>query len=125
MDVTNADVPNVAPCCHCTSVLVGDQDDDLHSCVRKGVDLLKGTKWRAKKGRAGGGLNPVASMTLDNKGSQSSTSGSGQPPDEQAQNRIHKRVIMSGCGKQLNLASTRIALLQGLIDGITSTTIYS
>jgi hypothetical protein len=88
------------------------------------VDLLKGTKWRAKKGRAGGGLNRMASMTLDNEGLQSRSSGSGQSPGEQAQNRIHKRVIMSGYGKQLYLASTRIALLQGLIDGITGTTIH-
>jgi hypothetical protein len=95
--LTDEGVKNVAPCYHCTSVRVGNKDDDLYSRARKRTDLQASTKWRAKKGCAGV-LNRMALIILDNEGSQSSTYGNGNPPEEQPQNRIHKRVIMSGEG---------------------------
>jgi hypothetical protein len=116
--VTDREVANVAPCYHSTSVRILDTVDDLHHCVRNRVNLLNCEKWGVKKGRASG-----ASMTVDT-GSQSTTPGNSPPPEQQPQNRIHKRVIMSRCGKQLYLASSRTALLRALIDGIAGTTIH-
>jgi hypothetical protein len=140
MDVTEAGVRHVAPCYHCSSVCIGDMDDDLRSCVRKGLDLRSGKKWRARRGRAGVVLSKsgsssslhkrVASATLESdrnpKRSRSNTkgdSGNDNPPEleDRPQNRVHKRVIMSTCGKQLCLARTRVGVLRGIIDGITGT----
>jgi hypothetical protein len=44
--LTDEGVKNVAPCYHCTSVRVGNKDDDLYSRARKRTDLQASTKWR-------------------------------------------------------------------------------
>jgi hypothetical protein len=140
MEVTEAGVRHVAPCYHCSSVSISGMDDDLRSCVRKGLDLRSGKKWRACRGRAAVVLSKsssssslyrrVASATLKSdrnpKRSRSNTqgdSGNGNPPEleDRPQNRVHKRVIMSMCGKQLCLARTRVGVLRGIVDGITGT----
>jgi len=125
MDVTEARVPNVAPCYHYASVRIGGMDDDLRSYIRKDVDLLSDTKWKPRKGPAG--LSKISSSSILHERVASATldRDSGNPPDDHPQNRKHKRIILSTCGKQLYLSKTRAGLLRGLIDGTTGMPIHS
>jgi hypothetical protein len=140
MEVTEAGVGKVAHCYHFETVRIGGRDDDLRS-VRKGLNLPSGKKWKAPRAHAGSVLSlsgtgsssslrkRVGSTTLDSdrsqKRSRSNTQGDSNAPEDQAQNRVHKRVIMVVCGKRLHLTKTRIGLLRGLVDGITGTPIHS
>ena len=65
MEVTQAGVPNVAPCYHYASVRIGGMDDDLRGCVRKGVDLLSDRRWKKPSVRT----EPAGSSTSFSGGS--------------------------------------------------------
>lgn len=128
--VESTGVEHVAPCYHSEIVSIGKYNDDLGS-VRRKIDLSSAKMWKPRKptqtttfSNSSSSLRKrVASTTLENvpKRPRSNTegeSGTGRTGNCSAPNKLHKRIIMSRCGKALYMASTIAGLLRGLIDGI-------
>lgn len=101
--VKEENIPNVAWCYHHEIVHVGQQEDDIFTNVRKGIDLSTGQKRQilVKKRKRDSGVDTNDNETLSNK--------------------KHQRLISPEFGKPLYEANQLVGVLQGLIGGISGT----
>lgn len=129
-EATDRGVVNVARYYHHEIVRVGGHDDDICENVRKGLDITKAANHRPESS-----MLPLStaghciSGTAGRKRSSNCT-GAPLPPSKRRQpssptkggtralNRIHRRVVVRDYGKPIYKASSRVAMLDGLIGCI-------
>ena len=127
-------VINVARYYHHETVMVGGLDNDICGNVRKGLDIPEQANYQLENSI----LPPSTAMNSISRRAQGSNSTAGQkqssstplPPNKQLHlsipaeggtgifNQIHRRVVLSDYGKPIYKASSRVAMLNGLIDCI-------
>lgn len=125
-DATELKVKNIARYYAHKTVRVGDNDDDVHSNIRRGLDVSKASNYK------NGHPAVVSSIGLKRP---ASGDGSPLPPSKRAcpvlesptkpgnppfPNRVHRRVILADYGTPIFAASSPVALLKalkGCIDG--------
>ncbi|KAG5300605.1 FunK1 protein kinase [Histoplasma ohiense] len=133
------DVVNVARYYHHETVRAGDGEDDIHTGVRKGLDITKASNYRSNQSRPP--LSRSGSRTARKNGTssrkRSSTSIEPSLPPSKRQsvspikrnineaipNRVHRRIVVEDYGKPISKSSSRVVLLQaleGCIEGYMS-----
>lgn len=136
-EATDRGVTYVARYYHHETVRVGGHDDDIRESVRKGLDITKAANYRPEismlppstAGHRISRRDRSSSSTPGRKWSSSCT-GAPLPPSKRPcsssltkrgtreLNRIHRRVVVRDYGKPIYKASSRVAMLDGLIDCI-------
>ncbi|OJD13569.1 hypothetical protein AJ78_05985 [Emergomyces pasteurianus Ep9510] len=133
------DVVNVARYYHHETVRVGDGEDDIHTGVRKGLDITKASNYRSNQSRPSLSRSVSRTARKDGTSSRKRSSTSIEAPlppskrqsvspikrniNEEIPNRVHRRVIVEDYGKPISKSRYRVALLQaleGCIEGYMS-----
>lgn len=122
------DVVNVARYIHHETVQVGGYDDDIHTNVRKGLDITKATNYKPPSVTGCRASRKDGSSSLAGRKRSSSCTGaplsaSKRTCSRSLTNRVRHRVIVSDYGKPIYNASSPVRLLatlKGCIEGYES-----
>lgn len=125
-------VVNVARYYHHETVRAGDGEDDIHTGVRKGLDITKASNYRSNQSRPPLSRSGSRTARKDGTSSRKRSSTSIEPSlppskrqsvspikrniNEVIPNRVHRRIVVGDYGKPISKASSRAVLLQAL-DG--------
>ncbi|KAF2624368.1 hypothetical protein BU25DRAFT_433594 [Macroventuria anomochaeta] len=126
---TEKGVMNVARYFHHETVRVGGRDDDIHTNVRRGLDITKAKNYAARKpmpplSTTGYWASQKDGSSVTGRKQSSSCTDAPLPPSKRTcltsptkpaiTNRVHRRVIVHDYGKPIYKASSRASLLAGL-----------
>jgi hypothetical protein len=123
-------VDNVARCYYHEIVQVDGCDDDVAGAIRGGPRKMISTAGpHSRKRRANSALPPkekrarvmTRSMSKADEEEKNLVQGATDEESknlEQSENRVHRRVVIQNIGKPLLQASSRVAVLRGLLGGL-------